>query len=96
MFLAEVGRHRCARWAINTRIEWFVGRFRFQRACSRIGDGMAQKEKQFTEEETVRRFEAALRGARAVGPLPMKELPPKRARKGNKKRAPGVNPEPKD
>jgi len=50
----------------------------------------------FDEQEAKRRFEAALRGARAVGPLPMKELPPKRARRGNKKKAPEVNPEPKD
>jgi hypothetical protein len=35
----------------------------------------------FDEEETKQRFEAALRGARAVGPIPMKELPPKRAKK---------------
>jgi hypothetical protein len=50
----------------------------------------------FDEEETKRRFEAALRGARAVGPLPMKELTPKRERRRNKKKAPGVNPVPKD
>jgi hypothetical protein len=54
------------------------------------------EEDQFDEGEAKCRFEAALRGARAVGPLPMKELAPKRPSKRNKKSAPGVNPEPKD
>jgi hypothetical protein len=36
---------------------------------------------QFSDEEAKQRFEAALRGARAVGPLPMKELPSKRGKK---------------
>ena len=33
----------------------------------------------YTEEETPRRFEAALRGARIAGPKPMKDVPRKRA-----------------
>jgi hypothetical protein len=41
---------------------------------------------QFDEEETKRRFEAALRGARAVGPHPMKEIPPKRPKTGATRR----------
>jgi hypothetical protein len=34
---------------------------------------------QFSPEETQRRFEAALRGARKVGHKPMKDIPKKRA-----------------
>lgn len=57
---------------------------------------MNKPDEQFSEEEAKRRFEAALRGARAVGPLPMKEVPPKRPRKRNKRAAPEVSPEAKD
>jgi len=39
---------------------------------------------QFSDEETQRRFEAALRGARAVGHEPMKDIPPKRSMKVGK------------
>lgn len=35
---------------------------------------------QFEKEEAQRRFEAALRGARAAEPHPMKEIPRKRAK----------------
>jgi hypothetical protein len=46
----------------------------------------------FSDEETKRRFEAALRGAREVGHEPMKDIPPKRAKppsamKGGKHKA---------
>jgi hypothetical protein len=50
----------------------------------------------YDREEAQCRFDAALRGTRAVGPLPVKELSPKRPSKRNTKAAPGVNPEPKD
>jgi hypothetical protein len=36
---------------------------------------------QFEKEEAQRRFEAALRGARAAEPHPMKEIPRKRIKK---------------
>jgi hypothetical protein len=35
---------------------------------------------QYSDEETKRRFEAALRGAREVGHEPMKDIPPKRSK----------------
>jgi hypothetical protein len=34
----------------------------------------------YSKEETQRRFEAALRGAKDVGHKPMKSIPPKRAK----------------
>jgi hypothetical protein len=37
------------------------------------------KDDGYSDEETKRRFEAALRGARAVGHEPMKDIPPKRS-----------------
>ena len=44
---------------------------------------------QYGEEESTRRFEAALRGARAATPQPMKDIPPKRQdRRGNMPKAP--------
>jgi len=43
----------------------------------------------YSDEEAQRRFEAALRGARAVGPLPMKELPSKRAKRTDRRDDPG-------
>jgi len=36
---------------------------------------------QYTDEESKRRFEAALRGARAAEPHPMKDIPRKRVKK---------------
>jgi hypothetical protein len=36
------------------------------------------RNEQFSEEETKRRFEAALRGARLAETKPMKDIPPKR------------------
>jgi hypothetical protein len=44
-----------------------------------------QKDPCFDQEESQRRFEAALRGARAAESLPMKEIPPKRTKKGASK-----------
>ena len=42
----------------------------------------------FNSEETKERFEAALRGARIAEPHPMKDIPPKRAKKERPKTAP--------
>ena len=43
---------------------------------------MKQNESEhFSEKEAQRRFEQALRGSREVGPTPMKDVPPKRAKK---------------
>jgi hypothetical protein len=44
-------------------------------------------DEQYSDEETQRRFEAALRGAREVGHEPMKDITPKRtkAKTGAKK-----------
>jgi hypothetical protein len=42
---------------------------------------MSDKDDRFDEEQTKRRFEAALRGARLAEPKPMKEIPPKRPKK---------------
>jgi hypothetical protein len=39
---------------------------------------------QYSSEETQRRFEAALRGARKVGHKPMKDIPKKRAKPKSK------------
>ena len=41
----------------------------------------------YTEEETQRRFEVALRGARLAGPKHNESLTPKRVRKQRKKRS---------
>jgi hypothetical protein len=40
----------------------------------------AKPDEQFSDEETQRRFEAALRGAREVGHEPMKDISPKRSK----------------
>jgi hypothetical protein len=45
------------------------------------------KAETYSEEESARRFEAALRGARLASPQPMKDIPRKRA-KGAKKPKP--------
>ena len=42
---------------------------------------MGKPDDQYGEEETKRRFEAALRGARLAAPQPMKDIPPKRPKK---------------
>jgi hypothetical protein len=42
--------------------------------------GQTKDEDRFDDEETRRRFEAALRGARAAETLQMKDIAPKRAR----------------
>jgi hypothetical protein len=46
-----------------------------------VGFGMAdlRKRDESSDKEAQRRFEAALRGARAVGHESMKDIPPKRA-----------------
>lgn len=44
-----------------------------------------KSEDQFSKEESTRRFEAALRGSRVVGPQPMKNKPPKRRLKRKEK-----------
>jgi hypothetical protein len=49
---------------------------------------VSKAEDEFTEEEAKRRFEAALRGARAAAAHPMKDIPPKRAVGGKTKKAP--------
>jgi hypothetical protein len=49
-------------------------------------------ENQFSEEEAKRRFEAALRGARAAETLPMKDIPPKRGVKRAKRKSPEHSP----
>jgi hypothetical protein len=41
---------------------------------------------EFSEQESQRRFEAALRGARIAGPQHTESVPPKRVRKQSKKR----------
>jgi len=41
---------------------------------------MADKKKEFTPEETKRRFESALRGARIAGPQHKESVTPKRAK----------------
>jgi len=41
---------------------------------------MADKSKDFSAKEAKRRFEAALRGSRNVGPQPMKDMAPKRSK----------------
>ena len=41
-----------------------------------------EEEQKYSPEETERRFEAALRGARLATPQPMKDIPPKRAGRG--------------
>jgi|HubBroStandDraft_6_1064221.scaffolds.fasta_scaffold1240034_2 hypothetical protein len=43
---------------------------------------------QYSDEETKRRFEAALRGAREVGHEPMKDISPKRKAKAGAKANP--------
>jgi hypothetical protein len=45
-----------------------------------------RKAENYTEAETERRFNAALRGAFETPPKPMKEIPRKRARKSRRKR----------
>jgi hypothetical protein len=50
----------------------------------------------YGEQEAKRRFEAALRGARAAAAHPMKDIPPKRSVKRRKKKAPAPKPEPTD
>jgi hypothetical protein len=42
------------------------------------GAHMPEKDEKYSPEESERRFEAALRGARLAEPLPMKAIPPKR------------------
>jgi hypothetical protein len=50
---------------------------------AKFGNCRVSKKKnaeEYSDEETQRRFEAALRGAREVGHEPMKDIPPKRAK----------------
>jgi hypothetical protein len=48
-----------------------------------IGDSVMTdpKDERYDDEEAKRRFEAALHGAREAQALPMKDIPPKRAKK---------------
>jgi hypothetical protein len=46
---------------------------------------MKKNADKYSQEETERRFIAALRGARNVGPLPLKNVPSKRPQKPKKK-----------
>jgi hypothetical protein len=53
-----------------------------------IGLSMAEKKNdQFSEPETKRRMEAALRGARIAGPKPMKDIAAKRSKRPRKTRS---------
>jgi hypothetical protein len=42
---------------------------------------MPTEDEKYSAEESERRFESALRGARLAEPLPMKAIPPKRPKK---------------
>jgi hypothetical protein len=45
-----------------------------------------RSDEEYSAEETQRRFEAALHGSRKIGPQPMKNMPPKRAKRQRPKR----------
>jgi hypothetical protein len=45
-----------------------------------------ESDEQYSDEEAKRRFDAALRGARAAEPKPMKDIPPKRREKASSRR----------
>jgi hypothetical protein len=56
-----------------------------------------QRDDEYSEEESKRRFEAALRGAQLVPPTPMKDIPPALTKSGapRKKRSPATKPDSK-